>query len=112
MIKSILNIIISGLFFVSTTGFTVSWHYCGDVLQDISLNTSEKTCCDDTSCCHNESVYLKLEESFLSEAGKTEFKLQPLYTMYYPPLKTADNITNNLSLPFYTYFGDSPPLNL
>ncbi len=58
--KRFLNIIIVGLFLLSTTGFTVTKHYCGGNLVDIAINSTPESCCGDNGggCCSDEqSVY-------------------------------------------------------
>ena len=54
------------LFIVSTTGFTISKHYCGGNLVSVALNTNPASCCDmsSCSCCHDESEFLQLKNDF------------------------------------------------
>lgn len=46
MFKKIIHIIIAGLIFVSTTGFTLNMHYCHDQLIDLALFSPAQSCCD------------------------------------------------------------------
>jgi len=44
---------------VSSSGFTLAKHYCGDDLAEVQLNQVVKSCCSEPSempddCCHNE----------------------------------------------------------
>ncbi len=59
---------------ISTTGFTVSKHYCGDKYIDFAINKEAKTCCDlDGGCCHTESEHLQLEKDFLAKVIASDF---------------------------------------
>lgn len=60
---------------VSTMGFTVSKHYCGNDFVDFAINTEAETCCDmDGNCCHTESEHFQLEEDFLGQYIVNEFQ--------------------------------------
>ncbi|OFX38142.1 MAG: hypothetical protein A2X08_09025 [Bacteroidetes bacterium GWA2_32_17] len=52
--KITLNILISVLFLLSTSGIFISEHYCGNNLVSVSFFSNAKKCCDD-SCpfCKN-----------------------------------------------------------
>ena len=62
--KRFINIIIAGLFLLTTTGFTVTKHYCSGNLVDIAINSTPESCCgdDDGGCCSNESEIFQLRE--------------------------------------------------
>jgi len=63
MLRSLLNIIIAANLFVTTTGFTISKHYCGDDLSSIAIDQKASSCCD-SSChkCHTEEHFVKLDQ--------------------------------------------------
>jgi len=51
----------------STMGFTVSKHYCGTRLVDVSINKEAQSCCSSegsSKCCHNETQHFQLEDDF------------------------------------------------
>lgn len=96
------------LLLISTTGFAVSKHYCGDDLVSVELKTETDPCCDSEMCCHTETQFLQLENDFL--AVSTNFNLENLFA--------SDLIMNSseveLPLPetdFNTsfYYSDPPP---
>lgn len=62
MLKRISHISLSLLLLISTVGFAVSKHYCGDALIDIAYNENAENCCDDGACCHNETLLYQLDE--------------------------------------------------
>jgi len=64
MLKRFSHIGLSLLLLISTVGFAVSKHYCGDALVDIAFNENAENCCDTGSCCHNETQVFQLDEDF------------------------------------------------
>lgn len=64
MLKRISHISLSFLLLISTVGFAVSKHYCGDALVDIAYNENAESCCDDGACCHNENLLFQLDEDY------------------------------------------------
>ncbi|WP_163707537.1 HYC_CC_PP family protein [Mangrovibacterium lignilyticum] len=73
MVRKISHITIVFLLLVLTMGFTVSKHYCGDSLVDVSVFsgtadscTSDQNACDMGSCCHNENHVYQLHEDYTS----------------------------------------------
>lgn len=64
---------------MSSTGFMLSKHFCGEELAHISLNET-KTCCDSeedmpSDCCHDEFDQLVLDDSQLNYQT---LQLQPM----------------------------------
>ena len=50
---------------ITTTGFTVSLHYCGDTIKSVSLDEAAKSCCDmEHGCCHNQTIVIKIDNDF------------------------------------------------
>ena len=64
MLKRISHIGLSLLLLISTVGFAVSKHYCGDALVDITYNENADSCCDDSACCHIENLLYQLNEDY------------------------------------------------
>ncbi|MBS2100441.1 hypothetical protein KEM10_19300 [Carboxylicivirga linearis] len=55
------------LLMTSTMGFTVSKHYCGTRLVDVSINKKAQSCCGNegtSKCCHNETHHFQVEDDF------------------------------------------------
>ena len=83
--KGILHIIVSLLLLVTTTGVSISKHYCGDNLISIALFVEADSCCDDSDCCHNENEYLQFKDDYIGSvitdlASTIEFDL--LFTAF------------------------------
>ena len=64
MFKKSIHILISILLLFATAGVSVSAHYCGDMLRSVSFMSTPDSCCDDASCCHNETHFYQLDDDF------------------------------------------------
>jgi len=66
MFRKIANIFVLLLFVVSTTGFTISKHYCHGNLVSVSINVEAKSCCgvSDNGCCENVNEFCQLTDDF------------------------------------------------
>ena len=62
--------IISALLLLTTTiGFSVSKHYCGSYLVEVSINSEAEPCCDDMEtpgCCHDETEFFQLKDDLVT----------------------------------------------
>ena len=75
MFRKSLNIIIASILLISTTGFTVSKHYCGSTLVSMTLNSEAESCCGmNGSYCHNESDFFQVDDDFSSNIQKLEIE--------------------------------------
>lgn len=69
MIRKISHISIAALLMITTMGFSVSKHYCGTRLIEVSINSAVEPCCGDVgtaSCCHDETEYFRFDKDFVS----------------------------------------------
>lgn len=67
MLRKISHIILALFLLVSTTGVTLSMHFCGGELVSASINKEAKTCCDGISgCCENKTLHLEIEDEYVS----------------------------------------------
>lgn len=73
MIRKASHITIVFLLLVLTMGFTVSKHYCGETLVDVSVIAGNADSCSDDGnacemgdCCHNENHVYQLQEDYTS----------------------------------------------
>ena len=93
------------LWTISTTGFTISKHYCCDRLVSVTINNEAKSCCDpESGCCHNENERIELKEDFIS-AQEIEKVSIPEHEILFPiifsfisniPLINYYEITNDI----------------
>lgn len=67
MIKGVLNTIVLIILLITTTGFTITRHYCGETLVSVAIEREAEPCCEDDmgDCCHNESETFILEGDFM-----------------------------------------------
>ena len=65
MLKNLTHIILSFVLLVSTTGVTISKHYCCDRLISVSFYSEADPCCDDEGgCCDNKTETYQVEDDF------------------------------------------------
>lgn len=74
MIRKISHTIIAILILATTAGLTISEHYCGDTLREVSFMVEADPCCDiPDDCCHDESSTFVLDDSFSVSNFNFEF---------------------------------------
>lgn len=70
ILKKALSILLAFLFLVSSSGFSINRHYCGDKLKstDVLLIQNTQSCCGKKAmpkgCCKNETQVIKINEKF------------------------------------------------
>ena len=112
MMKKLIQILIVGLLFVSSTGFAVSLHFCGDHLVSVFVNSADEPCCgEDSQCCHNETDYLQMETDGLFTAPvdiDSKLTISP-----FPIAVFSANIDHQHSFQFshHQQIAFSPPLS-
>lgn len=74
MFRTVTNIIMTCLLLLSTTGFAISEHYCGNKLVAVEFKTGIDPCCSDDSCCHTDIQFLQLDDDFLAVAPQTNME--------------------------------------
>lgn len=73
MVRKVAHIVITVILLVSTTGITVTRHYCGSNLRSSTLIGEPESCCDTPGCCHNEKEHFKIDENFALSAFLFDF---------------------------------------
>lgn len=69
MTKRIIHIIVSFVLLISTSGISISKHFMGSELFDISLFGDADNCCDDTCHqCQDEVQFFQLKVNFLTSS--------------------------------------------
>ena len=69
--RKLIHVFVAVLWLLTTTGFSVTKHYCGGKYVKSSINSTPKSCCENSSCCHNESEVFQLHENTLFQASNT-----------------------------------------
>jgi len=65
MRRKILHISIVIILTIATTGISISKHFCGDRLVEVSVNEKSSPCCGtESNCCQTETDFFQLEDDF------------------------------------------------
>jgi hypothetical protein len=70
MLRTVTNIIMVALLLISTTGVTISKHYCDHDLISVEL-CGEHPCCDVEPCCETETEFLQVKNDFVASASNS-----------------------------------------
>ena len=110
--RKIVNIFLVLLLLFSTTGVAISKHYCGEILQSISVNGPVKSCCENQDmpedCCSDEVSIDKTDELQLTQLN-LNLAFSP-YVLYYATLSIFNFSLEQLDEVKYIAFFDSPPI--
>ncbi len=114
--KKILHILFLLIYLIPTIGFSLSYHFCGDILHSVSLDFSVNTkepndCCgenekDNVGCCHTQIKHAKINDFQLSESNSLITNYKELFSFIesFVLTFTFDNINT-----FQSIFDNSPP---
>ena len=94
MFRIIINSIFSLILLITTSGFTISEHYCVDRLVSVSIDLKPESCCDmEGGCCHTKVEYFKLEELVILSSFDFTFKNEVI-----EDLSLANNVLFNINI--------------
>jgi len=69
MIRKFLHIAFSLYLLILSCGVVLNMHFCGELLQSISVYFESEPCCDgampESDCCHDQSATIVLEEEVI-----------------------------------------------
>jgi hypothetical protein len=84
MIRKITNIAFILLWTITTTGFTISRHYCGERLISVSIDKEAKSCCgSESGCCRNENERFEIKDDFIVAPELEELSV-PIHDNLFP----------------------------
>jgi hypothetical protein len=63
MFRASANILLSFVFLITSMGFSINQHYCGNTLVKVSL-MQVNNCCSHCNKCHNKVSHIKITDSF------------------------------------------------
>lgn len=120
MIRKISHIFISAMLLILTMGFTVSQHYCGEQMVDVSLLTnyhadsSGDDSCDmnDMSCCHNEQHLYQLTENFTQPAIADHVQFIQVDLLVFDSLMNMNLPVHESENEIFSYAESPPPPDL
>ncbi len=111
MLRKIGNIITMCLLLVSTTGFTVSEHFCGTQLISVEINREAEPCCDNGMCCHTDTQFFQMDEDFNYTASIFDFQTFVLAELPQPmTFLSALALSTDREKELYADFESPPPL--
>lgn len=110
MFKRLTHIVFALFLLVSTTGITISLHYCGGKLVTTSINKEARSCCDGTKgCCENKTFHYEIKNDFLNpvcfdniKVETTDIKFSELFilnTVLFPEVKITHKVFTDSSPP-------------
>lgn len=109
--RKLVNIFLVFLLLFSTTGVAISKHYCGEILQSISVNGPVKSCCENQDmpedCCSDEVSLDRAEELQLSQLN-LNLSFSP-YILYFTAFSLFDFSLEPLDQDYFISFFESPP---
>jgi hypothetical protein len=91
MLRKITNIVVALFLLVSTTGITISMHYCGGKYVSSSINKEAKPCCDGSGgCCENKTLHFEVKDDYVNVAQIENSKIVELDILF--PILFALNL--------------------
>lgn len=82
MLRKITNIVVALFLLVSTTGITISMHYCGGKYVSTSINKEAKSCCDDGGCCENTNLHFEVKDDYVNGVQIENSKIVELDVLF------------------------------
>lgn len=109
MHKYIIHIILGVLLVLSTSGITITRHYCGDNLVFASVASENKNCCNE-SCnnCRSESVSFKVSDTFSATSYKY-FEPENFSLHWLVLTVSKESLITLISKELELLYADSPP---
>ena len=96
MFRKIANTILVTIVFLTTTGFSISLHYCCDSLVSMSVNSDVTPCCPvENGCCDNEIQHIQLEENLTTPVSDSIQKLDTVDIFSFDILIDSETVTEN-----------------
>jgi hypothetical protein len=99
---------------VSTTGITISMHYCGGKLVTTSIYKEAKSCCDGSKgCCENKTFRYEIKNDYLNPINFENIKVETMdikfselsvfNTILFPEVKKTHKVFTDSSPPSSTH---------
>jgi hypothetical protein len=108
------NIALAILLLITTTGFSISKHYCGTHLVEVAINSEIEPCCGEmgnSNCCHNETEYFQLKEDFVSSSSIENTSITCFDILFPLVLIDFPDTPYNIEIEIEN-FAESPPNSL
>lgn len=112
MFRRTIDIMLVLLLLTSTVGFSVSKHYCGSRLVEVSINSEEEPCCDDmknSNCCHYETEYFQLKEDLVTPVSFENTRIAGFDILFPLVFVYFFDSPGNIETGILNYAESSPP---
>lgn len=97
----------------TTTGFSISKHYCSNNLVSITINHEAESCCDmDGGCCRNETTSYQLDDDFVNTSFIDFSSLNQIDLLFPLFYILVDNTVNKEIESFFRFPESPPPLKI
>jgi len=106
MFRKTINILLITVFLLTSVGFSITRHYCGNRLIKISLAHVEN-CCPYCKKCHNKVNNIKITDSYNSYSGN--FSLTTALTFTSIPTHCYVSLLSMFNFNSSVYSDVSPP---
>ncbi len=113
MFRKMANIFVLFLFVVSTTGFTISKHYCHGNLVSVSINAEAKSCCgmNGNDCCKNENEFFQLKNDFTASSYTIVIVNPSISIELFSINLNVDQLSEAIKEMRFNYVANGPPFN-
>jgi len=118
MIRKAGHIAITALLLILTMGFTVSRHYCGGRLVDVSLSSVFQDSCPESSapcnmdhCCRNEHQVYQMNEEYTSSAVLDHLPFFQVMLAVYTPDQLIPSSGQQEGINHFSPAESPPPLD-
>lgn len=113
MFRTLSHIIIAILVLSTTTGFSISKHYCSNNLVSITINHEAESCCDmDDGCCRNETTSYQLDDDFVNTTFIDNNTINQIDVLFPMLFIIVDDIASNYIESIYRISESPPPLKI
>ena len=112
MFRKTAHIILTLLLLTTTIGFSVSKHYCGSRLVEVSINSEAEPCCDDmenSSCCHHETEYFQVIEDLVTLVSFENTRIAGFDILFPLVFVYSFNAPGNIVTEVLNYSESPPP---
>lgn len=111
MLRKITHMFLALFLLISTTGITVSMHYCHGKLVSASIIREAKSCCDGTGgCCENKVFHFEIKDNFLSPVQLDQIRISETNLLFPVLFNLNIKFFKQEVIAYYVYFDSSPPL--
>ncbi len=112
MFRKTAHIILTLLLLTTMIGFSVSKHYCGLRLVEVSINSEAEPCCDDmenSDCCHNETEYFQIIEDLVTPVSLENTRIADFDILFPLVFVYFFNAPGNIETEVLNYAESPPP---